>query len=287
MLSKVYARVGRESPESLLNNIEIPKDESPLHGSSFIFENTGNAVLKAGNSTLTLLYGRGAGGHQHPDRLSITFHDGTREFLRDSGTLGYGNPLYRIWYQQTLAHNSVTVDGQSQNIRARNSGGKLECFDAESNSLCVSADSVYEGVKLRRFVKLNSENSFSDKFECASEKEHTYDFSFILSDKLEVENLALKPAEFSEEGAYRCIYNLKSSEAIDGRATVRAGKLKISLKSDCHFKIYTGLVAGASSASDRTLVTKKPDPIENAHILIIRINSKSATLESLFESEKF
>ena len=285
-LSKIYARVGRESPESLLNNIEIPKDESPLSGSSFVFEKTGNAVLKAGNATLTLRYGRGEGGHQHPDRLALTYHDGTRELLRDSGTLGYGNPLYRVWYQQTLAHNSLAVDGQSQNIRARNSGGRLEFFDEKSNSLCAEANNVYEGVKLRRFVKLNSENSFCDKFECASEKEHTYDFSFILSDEPKFENLKLSPAEFSEGGPYRCISGLKTCEVAGAEALVSAGRLKISLRGSGAFKIYTGLVAGASSASDRTLVTKKPDPIEGAHILIIRIKSKCATLESRFEVEK-
>lgn len=283
VLSKIYARIGRNSPESLLNNIEIAKDNTPLISSSFVFEKTGNAILKKGKATLTLRYGRGEGGHQHPDRLSISYHDGERELLRDSGTLGYGNPLYRIWYQQTLAHNSVSVDGESQNIKARISAGALESFDSKENSVCASACSVFEGIKLRRHLKLNSECSFSDKFECISDDEHTYDFSFILSDKPKIKNLKTSPAKFSEKGPYQCISNLESADVKSGKATILAGKLKMYINCDSGFKIYTGVVAGASSASDRTLVTKKPDPIKDAYIVLIRVSGKNVTLNTQAE----
>lgn len=48
------------------------------------FKETGYAVLRSGTKTVVMKYGPHGGGHGHPDKLSISIHDGERR-------------LYRIW----------------------------------------------------------------------------------------------------------------------------------------------------------------------------------------------
>lgn len=53
--------------------------------------------------------------HGHPDKLSISIHDGRKEILPDLGTTAYGVPDCYAWYQKTISHNTVTVDRKNQN----------------------------------------------------------------------------------------------------------------------------------------------------------------------------
>lgn len=53
--------------------------------------------------------------HGHADCLSFTVAVGGREFLVDSGTYDYFTyPEWRDYFRSTQAHNTVTVDGESQ-----------------------------------------------------------------------------------------------------------------------------------------------------------------------------
>ncbi len=53
--------------------------------------------------------------HAHADQLSFTVSVGGIPFLVDSGTYRYGcDPEIRDYYRSTRAHNTISVDGQSQ-----------------------------------------------------------------------------------------------------------------------------------------------------------------------------
>jgi len=55
------------------------------------------------------------GGHAHADALSITLHSNGREILIDPATFVYNcKPEWRAYFRSTAAHNTATVDGQSQ-----------------------------------------------------------------------------------------------------------------------------------------------------------------------------
>jgi hypothetical protein len=54
-------------------------------------------------------------GHGHADALSIIISVNNRPFLVDSGTMRYnGAPDVRNYFRGTSAHNTLTIDGQSQ-----------------------------------------------------------------------------------------------------------------------------------------------------------------------------
>ncbi len=74
-------------------------------------------------STLLMKYGSQGMGHGHFDRLTFLFYDQGREVVQDYGAARWINvepkfggrylPENESWAKQTIAHNTVTVDGHS------------------------------------------------------------------------------------------------------------------------------------------------------------------------------
>ncbi len=120
------------------------------------FEGLGAAVLRTGSGEdqvyMHLDYGAHGGGHGHPDKLTVILHALGRELAPDPGRLAYGAPLHGQWYRQTIAHNTVTVDGASQ----RPTEGRLLLFhDGEAIKVAsAESDAAYDGVTMRRTVLL-------------------------------------------------------------------------------------------------------------------------------------
>jgi len=85
------------------------------------------AVLRAGRpegDTAFYLNGYCRHGHRHSDTLGIIYHANGHELASDRGYI-WDDPR-NSWTRSTLAHNIVTVDGGSQNVRDRHS--RLELF---------------------------------------------------------------------------------------------------------------------------------------------------------------
>jgi hypothetical protein len=93
---------------------------------------------------LMLKYGPPGGHHGHPDKLSLTGWAHGWRFSPDLGTPGYGVASLESWYRQTLSHNTVLLDGESQPP----AHGRLERFAPDAAIASVE----WDGVKLRRAV---------------------------------------------------------------------------------------------------------------------------------------
>jgi hypothetical protein len=107
-------------------------------------------------------------GHGHFDRLSWLFYDNGREIISDYGAARFLNveskygghylPENRSWAKQTIAHNTVVVDEESQfggdwKLSQRHSTKPLY-FDS-GDRLSVAAariDTAYEGVVIERAI---------------------------------------------------------------------------------------------------------------------------------------
>jgi hypothetical protein len=91
----------------------------------------GHACLGGGAGKLQqqfhLTWGGGY-GHQHGDSLSLLGFAFGREMLSD---LGYSHTRYRSWTLATVAHNTVAIDGLSQNFGSASapSDGVLRFYD--------------------------------------------------------------------------------------------------------------------------------------------------------------
>ena len=95
---------------------------APRTGST-VFEETGHAILRAGAGSEEIWLHCDGGplgflsiaAHGHADALSVELRVGGVDVLADPGTFLYhADPPWRRYFKSTLAHNTLTVDGQDQ-----------------------------------------------------------------------------------------------------------------------------------------------------------------------------
>lgn len=163
----------------------------------------GLGILRYGSNTsqqCVLLKGAGQGmGHGHFDRLNLLYYDNGSEIFSDYGSARFINiesksggdylPENKTWAKQTIAHNTVTVDQQSQydaNLKkAGPTHASLVHFEAKPDLQVASAreDRAYPGVGLLRSSILFKPEGFTkalmiDVFQVNSAADHQYSLPF-------------------------------------------------------------------------------------------------------------
>lgn len=138
--------------------------------------------------------------HGHYDKLSLLYYDAGREQLQDYGAVRFINvepkyggrylPETASWARQTIAHNTVTVDGVSHyggNITvAEKHHADRHYFDARNPDLQIMSANVsdaYAGIAMQRTILLVKDSALPkpitiDIFRIVSPDEHTYDLPF-------------------------------------------------------------------------------------------------------------
>jgi hypothetical protein len=149
-LRVTYQAKPRDSVYALLFGAASLPETPDLPRRSVYLPESGLAVLRPRDGFELLLKSGPHGGHHgHPDKIGLTgWFDGWR-FSPDLGTPGYGVTSLETWYRQTLSHNTVLIDGESQPDVA----GKIERF---RDDLAIGTVS-WEGVKLRRILQTRPE----------------------------------------------------------------------------------------------------------------------------------
>src|SRR5262249_34922755 len=151
-----------------------------------------------GSTAVSLSYGPHGGGHGHSDKLNIILYAQGRQWIPDFGSMPYESHWKAEWTAQTISHNTIVVDGVSQkptgarvtqwpsDSAADRVLGLLESFDATSKSASAYCDSAYDGIRLRRAVRLAG-NSVVDAFTVTDRKgaEHQYDYMLHIDGQLE------------------------------------------------------------------------------------------------------
>lgn len=136
---------------------------------SILFPESGFAVLRAGagaaSTYLALDFGPHGLGHGHPDKLSFVSYSRGGTMGIDPGTVSYGFDGVKTWYQQTLAHNTVVIDGKSQG----SAQGNLHRFVTVPALSFVAADAgvAYTGTTLLRTLVL-SDDYILDRYRARS-----------------------------------------------------------------------------------------------------------------------
>ena len=176
----VLTRSRRDSDAALLAGRDAGASMTEWIPASRNFPASGVAVLAAGkgsNATwLCLDYGPHGGGHGHPDKLGFVLYGAGRVIAPDPGTANYGVPIQAGWYRTTIAHNTLTVDGQSQ----KPAEGKCDAFVATGGFSAVSATAgkIYSDVSFRRTIALIGENVVVFIDQVRSTNEHTFDLAY-------------------------------------------------------------------------------------------------------------
>ncbi len=166
------------------------------------------------DQSLVLLKYTGHGlSHGHFDKLGLIYYDQGREILQDYGAARFINvepkyggrylPENSTWAKQTIAHNTLVVDGRSHFGGKREVSdqhhGVLHYFDAPGPDLQVMSatmEGAFPGVSMQRTVALAADERFAnplviDIFRVVSAEKHAYDLAYYYQGHLINTNVAL------------------------------------------------------------------------------------------------
>jgi hypothetical protein len=180
------------SPPSILYDLD-PREAAPRISLPDVnYPTVGYGVLRApardgdGVQSLTLSYGPAA-AHGHPDKLHIDLWALGGVLMPSPGVIfPYDNPLDVKWHWTTLAHNTLTVDEQSQLYRDYDH--RLPSDNVRADQIVYGpgdtvglqrawSDTAYPGVTIDRAVFLTG-RYLADLFAAVSATPHTYDLAW-------------------------------------------------------------------------------------------------------------
>ncbi len=161
------------------------ESQAPEHKPSPISEvmpSAGHAILRtAGPAGLTaaFTFSPYGGGHGHYDKLSFVLFGYQRELAVDPGraaSQAYRLPIHKHWYKATISHNTVVIDGQSQDPVA----GALRLFAGNDQYAAVVADcdTAYKGVAHRRLLVMTPTYLLVFDRLDSPDKEHQFDWLY-------------------------------------------------------------------------------------------------------------
>jgi len=159
----------------------VPTKVTPPPATSVNFPVLGICMLRSTNgAVLSFDYGPFL-GHGQRDKMGITLFANGKLWLADYGTPGYGASILP-WYQSTFAHNTIVVDGKSQNPTKENRAtlwlGEPDLEAAQSETA-----EAYPGVIHRRTV-VRRDDYFVVADQLKSDTEHTFDLYLHSEGKL-------------------------------------------------------------------------------------------------------
>ncbi len=263
LLNKAYQRRKTErSGWTALLFAREPLSEDLPQLRSQLLRSSGFALLHNDRWSISVPFGDYVSGHSHLDRMSLNVFP----FSLDAGTPLYGIEERKTWYQQTLAHNTIVVDCNSQNE------GAAECVVYSEAQVKLRSSTLYETVMLERDIQISA--SIIDTFTAKSDEVHQYDWLFHNDSEWHICNALPQDIQrlYAEEGAGKYV-KIFAELACDS-----------SIIAQTHFgnQIYS-LRLSATQPFQLLLAHcpgKSHTPYLKRYMLIARVNAKSVTFES-------
>ncbi|GAB4262926.1 MAG: hypothetical protein Kow0080_00740 [Candidatus Promineifilaceae bacterium] len=204
----------RNSLNALLyGRAQLGEAETPAWKTQY-FEDSNLVVLRSGEEidrlqTVVNFMGY-QGGHSHADQLSLVIYGMGMPLFPDAGSIKYREPEQEGWFKQTLAHNTLVVDGVSQE---RASAAEVKQFVNASGGqiLTVAHSGLYPGVVLTRTVLMN-DDYLIDIFNAASAGIHQYDLVYHNIGTFSTEDIDFQPASEKpgDGGGYEYLQNVET-----------------------------------------------------------------------------
>lgn len=294
---------GQNVPELTLGSIEF--------SDGFDGQKGGLGILRTGEgldqSVLLMKYGVHGKGHGHFDKLHFIFYDQRREVVPDYGFSRWINiepkfggrylPENDSYAKQTLAHNTVVVDGQSQNQANRKEAdqrwAERHFFDAtrpEAQVMSARSNQQYPGVSMQRTLFLINHAQFDypfvlDLYRLASRENHQYDYPIhlrgqFIHQNFELQSFTTSQQPLGEENGYQHIWKT---------ATAKHDDLAQLTWLDGH-RYYTLSVAGAAGSEVFLGRTGANDPHNNLisePLILVRRNAATHLFAATIEPHGF
>ena len=117
-------------------------------------ESTRMAVLKSGPWQVFLHYGQLSKSHVQAEALNFSAFYGDTDITHDPGTVGYGSPLYKGWYQRGLNHNVPLVGGEGEEPTQP---GELLAFSTEPARVAAAQPHYRHDAAARRALAIDGD----------------------------------------------------------------------------------------------------------------------------------
>lgn len=213
----ILAESDRVDLNALLYGVaELGEPETPVWQTQY-FEDSDLLVLRSGDGEdslqATYNFMGYQDGHSHADQLGLVLYGLGMPLAPDAGSIKYRLPEQEGWFKQTLAHNSLVVDGVSQE---RALPGQVSQFvgagGAQAQMASVANPDLYPGVALTRTLMLNNDYLI-DIFSADSADAHTYDWVYHNIGDFSTDDLDFQPADapLGETGGYEYLTNLQTA----------------------------------------------------------------------------
>jgi hypothetical protein len=212
------ARGDREA--FLFGTPQLPKAAAPPLASA-VFPEAGYATLRSPTSDLTAImkFGPHGGGHGHYDKLNLILFSHGITLGEDPGTHFYGLPIHHEWDSMTIAHNTISVDGQRQ----AQATGKLVDWHVGDGWTAIRADAgaAYTTANLQRTILLTSNYVLIvDRCESKDSQPHTFDWAWHdVGTETMTMTLAVEPYTFSGTNGYQHLSHVMHGSTPDDIAT--------------------------------------------------------------------
>ncbi len=211
----------------------------------------GLGILRTGEgksqTMLLMKYGVHGEGHGHFDKLHYIFYQQGREIINDYGFGRWINietkfggrylPENKSYAKQTIAHNTVVVDQNTQNNynrkEAEATSGKRHFFDMSKPDVQVMsarADNHYPGVKMQRTMFLVKDDRLEypaviDIYRLESNDSHVYDYPVHFTGQLMMTNFEYETnvtvkKPLGDNFGYQHIWNEGKSEKSENTTQV-------------------------------------------------------------------
>ncbi len=115
------------------------------------FESSRMALLKKGPWQVYFHYGQLDSSHAQAEALNYEAYYDLIDVTHDAGTVGYGSPLHKGFFQTGAAHNTVLIDGVGQ---AKWNEGTLVGFDGTRGMAAARQDEFRPGVAVERKLEI-------------------------------------------------------------------------------------------------------------------------------------
>lgn len=263
LLDKAYQRRGisRSGWTALLFatsdlTYEAPKLEAVC------LESSGFALLHNDRWSVSVPFGEYAGGHSHLDRMSLNVYP----LSLDAGTPLYGIDERKAWYKQTLSHNTLVVDGKSQNE------GVADCVLFSNEQIKTQSSVLYDGVTLERDIQLS--DVIADTVSANSNEDHQFDWVFHSDSEWQIFDAMPQRCDrlYADDGAGKYVKifaELACNSDIRLETVVNNQTYVLRLSVDQPFQI---LLANCPGQSHK--------PYLQRHMLIARVNATSVSYQS-------
>jgi hypothetical protein len=242
-----YLAVASAAPrgiESLLWGAGRLEGQKPEPLNSELQESAGIAILRVAGSdhTLAIKFGPHGSGHGHFDKLSfISYANGARQAV-DPGTQAYAAKTHDTWDKMTIAHNTISVDGQVQKAAT---GKLLEWLPKpDMTAIRVSAGPVYPGIDLERLLVHTAEYTL-DVFTARATDSASHQFDWMYHNYgAETTALPLEPFQFEERtNGYQHLTETRAAKT-DVPWQVDFTGLRIRMLGEVETTVVTGLGLG-------------------------------------------